>query len=124
MTAVRAVKAGESLSEITAPVEFFNDLDGLWEGISSHFRLNGPITPFRFRHSSIDRSLLFDVAPTFGLPCSSLFAHGCLHFVPAPLRTFSAHPITAVNGPGDGGEGACEILKKTDPKPACLCARR
>jgi hypothetical protein len=46
MTAVWAVKAGESLSEITAPVEFFNDLDGLWEGISSHFRLNGPITPF------------------------------------------------------------------------------
>lgn len=29
MTAVRAVKAGKSLSEITAPVEFFNDLDGL-----------------------------------------------------------------------------------------------
>ena len=29
MTAVRAVKAGKSLSKITAPVEFFNDLDGL-----------------------------------------------------------------------------------------------
>ena len=41
MTAVRAVKAGESLSEITAPVEFFNDLDGLWEGISSADTVSG-----------------------------------------------------------------------------------
>jgi hypothetical protein len=29
MTAVRAVKAGKPLSEITAAVKFFNDLDGL-----------------------------------------------------------------------------------------------
>jgi hypothetical protein len=54
MTAVRAVKAGKSLSEITAPVEFFNDLDGLGAERPMSFPVGGFVLGLKFIPSVVD----------------------------------------------------------------------